>query len=170
MKINKPDRLRSETGPDGNIETAVKKSAEADNCLLKAGNREDNGLRSEKDLLIEAVGLYHEAIKIYPRLPEPYIGLAHVCYLSGNLKKAVSFLYNALDIDPDNPVALDRLPLYKNELEKATVKETPREITGQFVTNPVYNLPAFIKKFEYSRKINSSKNFLDSLARHYSDG
>jgi tetratricopeptide (TPR) repeat protein len=97
----------------GKIHSALQKCMKANNCVLKAGKEEKNS-----ELLIQAIDLYQESIQIYSRIPEPYIGIAYISYIAGEITEAIGFTHLALSIDPKNAKALQMLNYYQDKLNR----------------------------------------------------
>jgi tetratricopeptide (TPR) repeat protein len=97
----------------GKMHSALQKCMKANNFVLKASKEEKN-----RELLIEAIDLYQESILIYSRIPEPYIGIAYISYIAGEITEAIGFINLALSIDPKNAKALQMLSYYQDELNR----------------------------------------------------
>jgi hypothetical protein len=97
----------------GKINSALQKCMKANNFVLNAGKEAKN-----RDLLIQAIDLYQESLLIYSRIPEPYIGIAYISYIAGEITGAIGFINLALSIDPKNSKALQMLNYYQDELNR----------------------------------------------------
>jgi tetratricopeptide (TPR) repeat protein len=110
MVIARVKKVRVEDYSKEKIQEAMQKCEEANQCVLRATRVTKN-----RDLLIEAVDLYQEAINMYSRIPDPYIGIAYISYVTGEVRDAIGFINLALSIDPKNPKALQMLKYYQKE-------------------------------------------------------
>jgi hypothetical protein len=111
MVIARANKLSVENYSKATINAAIQKCMEA-NALVKAAGI----VKSNREILKLAVETYQEAILIYSRIPGPYIGIAYISFVAGEIKNAVGFINLALSIDPKNPKALEMLDYYQNEL------------------------------------------------------
>jgi hypothetical protein len=115
MVIARVNKVKVENYSKETVNVAIQTCIEADNLIRKAGT-----VTANREILIQAVETYQEALLIYSRIPEPYIGIAYISYIAGEIKDAIGFINLALSIDPKNPKALEMLDYYQNELITGT--------------------------------------------------
>jgi hypothetical protein len=115
MVIARVNKLKVENYSKETINAAMQKCIEANDLVTEAGR-----VTSNREILTRAVEIFQESLLIYSRIPEPYIGIAYICHIAGEVKDAIGFINLALSIDPKNPKALEMLDYYKNELTGST--------------------------------------------------
>jgi tetratricopeptide (TPR) repeat protein len=97
-------RLTTKIYTEDDKKLAWDKAMHAKELLAKAFYEHHN-----KPLVLKAFTLYEESLALYPEFAETYLGIAYISFISGNVKTAVAFLYNALALEPRNSDALNML-------------------------------------------------------------
>lgn len=108
----------------GAIDRAEKKCLEARyflNLFSETGK--------DKQLLLNALDLYVESIKIYSQQTEPYLAIGYICSVTGKLNDAQKLLNKAIEIDPFNTNARRMLNQVKSDIQnnKILPKEAREE-------------------------------------------
>jgi tetratricopeptide (TPR) repeat protein len=76
------------------LSQATNKCQEAGSLVQKAAETND------PELMFKAVEIYIEAIKIYPKLIEPYLSIAYICWKFNKFDDSIMLLNQAIEIDP----------------------------------------------------------------------
>lgn len=118
-------------------------------------------IKNNRNLIKSALSLYEDAIKIYPEYSDIYIGIAYICYISGDTTKAISFLFNALDIDSQNKNALEMMEFFQSRLKNHMQPEKTSS------NNNVFDKVMSVK-MPVQSKVMASKGFLNSVKKAFS--
>lgn len=161
MALARINKIKVESYSEDLIKMALTKTEEGNEYLQQANKIHPNG-----HLLVKALNSFEESIKIYSKSPEPYLGISWIFYISGDISKAVSFVLNALEYDSKNPLGLELMQKYNQNLKLSDIstpvqKEVntfnfPKPKVNSITPKPV--LPAY-----NAPKTVASKSFLSSI-------
>jgi hypothetical protein len=175
MAIARINRLKVENYSEDILKRATEKSIEGNNYLQQAAKISPNG-----ELLSLALNCFEESISIYSRFPDPYIGVSWLFHISGDTKVAISFILNALEIDPQNPIALELLDKYHQGLKSETISQAANKAIDRIKPSPlpgendfsagsdniIKNKPNLIEKLNYQQqKTNAAQKFLNAYKK-----
>lgn len=86
---------------------------------------------------VQAIALLHEVLEREQRLPAPYVNLGIAYYKSGDQKHAEESFLQALELDPQHPVASNELAvLYRKQ---GRFEEARKIYTDAIASNPEYS-------------------------------
>jgi tetratricopeptide (TPR) repeat protein len=86
--------------------------------------------QNDASLMLKAVDIYIEAINIFPRLIEPYISIAYICWKFKEFDKAVMLLNSAIEIDPLSNNARDMLAKISKEKKNSHFSKLKEKYRG----------------------------------------
>jgi tetratricopeptide (TPR) repeat protein len=96
FKIQRASKVKVESYSAAVILQAKNKCQEAVICLRDASDNKNTALISK------ALGLYLEAINLYPKFIEPYLATAYISWQMGKNADARKLLSKVLELEPAN--------------------------------------------------------------------